>query len=68
MKVATFKKYEVSTKVLTKYSDFLNVFLEKEVLVLLEQTGLNKHTIKLQNDKQSFYKPIYNLNLVELET
>lgn len=34
-----------------KYSDFINVFSEKKVLVLLEQTKLNKYAIKLNKNK-----------------
>lgn len=30
--------------------------------------GINKYAIKLIDDKQPLYKPIYTLNLVELET
>lgn len=43
-----------------KYSDFFNVFLEKKTLVLLEITKLNQYAIKLQNNKQSLYRPIYS--------
>ena len=35
-------------QILFKYSDFLNVFLEKKALVLLVATNLNKHVIKNQ--------------------
>lgn len=35
------------TKVSIKYSDFANVFLEKEALILLEETDFNKYTIEL---------------------
>ena len=55
-------------KIPTKYSDFLNVFLEEKVLILLEATKLNQHTIKLQKSQQLPYGLIYNLSLVKLET
>ena len=38
-----------------KYSDFADIFLQESSNVLLEQTGANKHAIKLEKDKQSSY-------------
>ena len=38
-------------KILDKYSDFTNVFLEKKTLVLPDCTELNQHTINLEKDK-----------------
>ena len=55
-------------KILDKYSDFVDVFLEKKALVLPEGTELNEHTINLENDKQLPYGRIYSPDLVELET
>ena len=55
-------------KILDEYSDFVNIFLEKKTLVLLERTKLNKHAIDLEDGKQPPYKPIYSLSPVELET
>lgn len=54
-------------KILTKYSDFSNVFLEKKALVLLEITELNQYVIKLQEGQELFYRPIYSLNLIKLK-
>lgn len=54
--------------ILEKYFDFINIFSEKKALVLLEQTKLNKHNIKLENDKQLPYRPIYSLGLIKLKT
>ena len=53
--------------VLAKYSDFLNVFLEKLANILLEQTGVNEYAIELEKSKQPPYRPIYSLELVELK-
>ena len=50
-----------------EYSDFADVFSEKKVLVLPEQTNLNEHAIKLEGKKQPLYGPIYSLGPVELE-
>ena len=35
-------------KILTKYSDFSDVFLKKKALILSEATKLNQYAIKLQ--------------------
>ena len=35
---------------------------------LLENIKINKYAIKLKEDKQPPFEPIYNLKLVELET
>lgn len=56
------------TKTLTKYSNFLDIFSEKEALMLLEQIGFNQHAIKLRKDKQPLYGLIYIVEPVELET
>lgn len=55
-------------KISTKCSNFLDIFLEKKALVLLKITKLNQHSIKLQEDKQPPYRPIYSLELVEFKT
>ena len=55
-------------KIATKYSDFSDIFLEKKALILPEATKLNQHAIKLQEDQQPPYEPIYSLGLVDLET
>ena len=39
-------------KIPTKYSDFLDVFLEEKASILLEITEVNQHAIKLQEDQQ----------------
>ena len=54
-------------QILFKYLDFLDIFLEEKTLILLETIDLNQHTIKLQKAYQLPYRPIYSLNLVELE-
>ena len=54
-------------KISTKYSDFLNVFLEKKALVLSKATMSNQYTIKLQKNQQPSYKQIYSLSLVKLK-
>ena len=53
--------------ILDKYSDFANVVLKKKALVLPEHIKFNEHVINLKDGKQPFYRPIYSLDLVELE-
>lgn len=67
VQIAVLKQNKVFIKISIKYSDFLNIFLEKKALVLLEQTEHNEHAIKLKNSKQLFYKLIYSLRPIELE-
>ena len=55
------------TKVPAEYSDYSNIFSTEYVVELPENIGINEHTIKLEESKQPFFKPIYSLGLVELE-
>ena len=55
-------------KILTKYSDFSNVFLEEKALILPEVTELNQYAIKLQKGQQPSYGLIYSLGPIELVT
>ena len=52
----------------SKYFEFSDVFLEKEVLILLEVSEINQHAIQFQKGQQSSYRPIYSLGLIKLET
>ena len=56
------------TEVLAEYSNYSNVFSAKNVAELLENTGMNKHAIKLKKSKQPSFGPIYSLGSVKLET
>ena len=40
-----------STEVPTEYSDYSNVFLAENAAKLPENTGINEHAIKLEEDK-----------------
>ena len=59
---------KASTTVPLKYSDYSNVFSAKNAAELLENTEMNKHAIELEKSKQPFFRPIYSLGPVELET
>ena len=56
------------TEVSAEYSDYSDVFLEKNAAELPENTGINKHAIKLEEGKQPPFGHIYSLGPVELET
>ena len=53
---------------MAEYADFSDVFLKKSAKVLPKHTRINKHAIKLKEDKQLPYKPIYSLGLIEPKT
>ena len=59
---------EAFTEVLAKYSDNSNIFSVENAAELPENTGMNKHAIKLEEGKQLLFGPIYSLEPVELET
>ena len=56
------------TEVLTKYSNYNNVFLVENTAELSENTGINEYAIKLEKGKQLLFGLIYKLGPVELET
>ena len=56
------------TKVFTKYANFTNIFFLDLAFKLPKYTGINNHAIKLVDGQQLFYRPIYSLKLVKLET
>ena len=56
------------TKVPVEYSDYSDIFLIENVIELSESIGINKYTIKLREDKQPLFGPIYSLGLVKLKT
>ena len=55
------------TKVPAEYSKYSNVFSAENAAELLENTRMNEHAIKLEEDKQLPFGPIYSLRPVELE-
>ena len=65
--IAALKWDEALIKILSEYADYTYVFSFSLVIELLENTGINKHTIELQDDKQLPYGPIYSLGPVKLK-
>ena len=56
------------TEILTKYFEYSNVFSVENVAELSENTGMNEHAIKLEENKQPPFSSIYSLGSIELET
>ena len=59
---------EAFTKVPNNYVNFADVFFSNLAFELPEHTEIKDYTIKLVNDQQPSYGPIYSLRLVEFET
>ncbi len=66
--IAHLKADEAPSKVPSEYADFADIISPKLAAELLEHTGINDHAIKLIDDRQPPYGPIYNLRPIELET
>ena len=58
---------EALTEISAEYSNYSNVFSAKNIAKLLENIRIKKHAIKLEEDKQSPFSPIYSLESIELE-
>ena len=56
------------TEIPAEYFNYSNVFLVENTVELSENIGINKYAIKLEEDKQPLFGPIYSLELVKLET
>ena len=56
------------TKIPAEYFDYSNVFSAENAVELLENTEMNEHAIKLEEDKQLPFGLIYSIGPVELET
>ena len=48
-------------EVLAEYSDYSNVFSTENIVELPENIGMKKYTIKLEENKQPSFEPIYRL-------
>ena len=59
---------EAPTSILTIYFDFADIFSPELASKLPKHTGINDHALKLVDNWQPPYGPIYSLGLVELET
>ena len=59
---------ESRTSIPIEYSDFADIFSLELASKLSEHIGINDNVIKLINNQQLPYKPIYSLEQVELDT
>ncbi len=59
---------EAASEVPAEYADFADVFSLKLAAELSKHTEINDYTIKLVDDWQPPYGPIYSLRPIELET
>ena len=66
--IAALVANEALTSIPTEYSNFANIFSPKLALEFPEYTGIHDHAIKLVDNWQALYGPIYSLRLIELET
>ena len=66
--IAALKQDEAPTKVPSIYKDYADMFSVNLTMELPENTSINKYAIKLQDDKQLLYRPIYDLGPMKLET
>ena len=65
--IAHLKLDEAPTKVLSKCTDFANIFSPKLAVELPKYTKINDHAIELVDNQQPPYNSFYNLGSVELE-
>ena len=56
------------TKVLVEFFNYSNVFSVKNTVKLSENTRMNKHAIKQEEDQQSPFGLIFNLKPIKLKT
>ena len=66
--IALLKADETSTLVPSKYADFADVISKDLAAGLSEYAGINNHAINLIKRQEPFYRSIYSLDPVELET
>ena len=59
---------EAPIKIFAEYVDFADVFFPDMTSKLSEHNRVNDHAIKLVDGQHLLYRPIYSLELVELET
>lgn len=65
--IAYLKADEAPTKVLSKYTDFVDVSSPKLTAKLPKYIKINNYTIELIDNQEHLYGPIYSFGFVELE-
>lgn len=65
--IAYLKAEKALTKVSSKYANFANVFSPKLTIKFPKNLGIKNYVMKLVDNWQPSYSPIYNLGQVDLE-
>lgn len=65
--LAALQQDQALNKIPLDYLNYVDIFSADLAIKLTEITGINEYAIKLVKAKQSLYKPIYSLSLIELE-
>lgn len=65
--IAFLKANEAPTAVSTKYADIVNIFSPNLIAEFWEYIEINNHVIDIINGKQTLYRLIYSLELMELK-
>lgn len=65
--IAFLKVDDFRIPILSKYTNFANIFFKNLVAKLLEYIKINNHAINLIDGHYSLYGPIYSLKLTELK-
>ena len=65
--IAYLKTDEAPTKVSSKYTNFIDVFLPKLAAKLLKYMKINNYAIEFVDDRQPLYSLIYSLRLIKLK-
>ena len=52
---------------MAKYFNYNNIILAENIIEFIEHIRMNNYIIKLEEDKQSFFKLIYSLGLIKLK-
>lgn len=66
--IAFLKADETLIAILSKYTNFIDIFFPNLIVELLEHTKINNYAIELIDSKQPSYRTIYSLRLIKLET
>ena len=53
---------------MAEYSNYNNVYSAEYIAKFSQYNGINDYDIKLEEDKQSFFGPIYSLGPIKLKT
>lgn len=67
VQIISLKADGVFTTILSKYTDFIDIFSSDLIVQFLKHTKINNYATELIDSKHWPYEPIYSLRLVDLE-